>query len=70
MSAAIKKVAPGAAIYLMVTHLEPSVYRGTMIDESPILKVFATNSLQSESEHAKVVLFDIASMKIINKEEQ
>jgi ribose-phosphate pyrophosphokinase len=70
MSAAIVKEAPGALVYLMVTHLEPTVYRGSMLDGSPILRVFATNTLQNTAKHAKVALFDIASRKIIQNEEE
>jgi ribose-phosphate pyrophosphokinase len=52
-------------IYLVVAHLEPAVYLGGLLDSGLIEHVFATNSLQSESLHPRVTLFDPRSHQVI-----
>ena len=57
---AADKYAP-RAIHLVVAHLEPSVYRGKLLDSPLIDTVFATNSIQPTPLHNKVRLYDVAS---------
>jgi ribose-phosphate pyrophosphokinase len=46
-------------IYLVVTHLERSVYQGKLLEEGLVKGVFATTSMQDKSEHGLVHLYDI-----------
>lgn len=46
-------------IWLVVTHLEDSVYRGELLDSGLLKGIFATNSLQDKPKHDLVHLFDV-----------
>lgn len=46
-------------IYLVVTHLEDSVYRGELLDSGLIQGIFATDTLQPAPKHKLVKLHDI-----------
>lgn len=57
---AADKYAP-RAIHLVVTHLEPSIYRGKLLDSPLIDSIFASTSIQPAPLHDKVRLYDVAT---------
>jgi len=54
-------------IYLVVTHLERSVYLGDMIDSGLIKGIYCTNSLHDAPEHAIVKMYDLRTAKEITQ---
>lgn len=57
-------------LYLVVTHLEESVYRGELLDSGLVKGIFATNSLQDKPKHPLVRLFDVSLHHEIAREKE
>lgn len=58
---AVKELAPNSKIYLVVTHLELSVFKGKLLeDDSPINCIFCTNTMASRKDymHDKIIVMN------------